>query len=271
MRRGWVAAIVVLTICIYAGAIVIGLRIRNFSLLRYDTSPTGRNLWKPPRETSIPYGPLGDRIRLGALIFDETPFFASKYTDSKMSCTSCHAEGGIQPYASPMVGLPALFPMFNQRAGHIISLRDRIQECFVRSENGKPLSYTGVEMQALVDYIDWLSVPQPDARPFVGRGLIHLPDLKPNQQHGAELYVAQCAGCHGQHGEGLAPLFPPLWGPQSFNDGAGIDSVQRMAAFVQHNMPQNRMGILSFQDAYDVSAFIHSQPRPAFNQAYKHF
>ena len=170
-----------------------------------------------------------------------------------------------------MVGLPALFPMYNQRAGHVISLRDRIQECFVRSENGTPLPYRGTEMQALVDYISWLSEPQPDRKPFVGRGLINLSDLTPNPEHGAEVYASQCAGCHGQNGEGRPLLFPPLWGQQSFNDGAGMNNLRKMAAFVQHNMPQNRMGILSSQDAFDVSAFIHSQPRPVFNQAYKNY
>jgi thiosulfate dehydrogenase len=50
-----------------------------------------------------------------------------------------------------------------------------------------------------------------------------------------------------------------------------MNNLQKMAAFVQHNMPQNRMGILSPQDAYDVSASVQLQPRPAFNKAYKHF
>ena len=105
-----------------------------------------------------PGSPHGDSIRVrSALLFNETPLYASQYTTSKISCTSCHAEGGeSSPYASPMVGLPALFPMYNERAGHMISMKDRIQECFVRSENGTPLSYTGPEMQALVDYITWL-------------------------------------------------------------------------------------------------------------------
>ena len=66
-------------------------------------------------------------------------------------------------------------------------------------------------------------------------------------------------------------MFPPLWGPDSFNDGAGMHGVRKMAAFVQHNMPQNRPGILTPQDAYDVAGFIHKQPRPAFNPAYKNF
>ena len=107
--------------------------------------------------------------------------------------------------------------------------------------------------------------------PFVGRGLITLPQLKPDPVRGASVYTTQCAGCHGDHGEGKVPLFPPLWGPSSFNDGAGMNSIEKMAPFVQHNMPQNRTGVLSAQDAFDVSAYIHSQPRPAFNQAYKVF
>jgi len=105
----------------------------------------------------------------------------------------------------------------------------------------------------------------------VGRGLISLKELAPDPQRGHEIYLAQCAGCHGRDGEGRAPLFPPLWGPDSFNDGAGMHGVQKMAAFVQHNMPQNRAGVLSTQDAFDVSAYIHSRPRPKFNEAYKHF
>ncbi len=260
-----------LTMALYVGAIVLGLRTKDLSSGKPTHPPNILMAWQPPPKSTIPNSPLGDSIRRGALLFDETPLYASSFTSSRISCANCHAEGGIQPYASPVVGLPALFPMYNERAGHVISLRDRIQECFVRSENGKPLSYEGPEMRELVDYIDWLSIPQPKRQPFKGRGLINLPDLKPDPQHGSEIYATQCAGCHGTNGEGRPPLFPPIWGPQSFNDGAGMNSVHKMAAFVQHNMPQNRMGILSSQDAFDVSAFIHAQPRPAFNPAYKSY
>lgn len=227
--------------------------------------------WQAPTSRSIPNGPLGESIRRGANIFKETPLYAREYTGAKISCANCHAEGGIQPFASPVVGVPALFPMYNERAGHVISLKDRIQECFVRSENGRPLDYDGEPMKNLVDYINWLSVPQPNHRPFTGRGLVSLPDLKPDPVHGKEIYAAQCAGCHGEDGNGRAPLFPPVWGPNSFNDGAGMHGIRKMAAFVQHNMPQNRMGILSPQDAYDVAGFVHAQPRPAFNNAYKKY
>jgi thiosulfate dehydrogenase len=272
MPRRFNIAVILFTMALYSGAVFIGLRVRNFSFLDIGS---GTHLkmrgWVPPHQSSVPEGARGASIRSGSLIFNETPLYASQYTGAKISCANCHAEGGIQVYASPLVGIPSLFPMYNRRAGHVISLRDRIEECFVRSENGKPLSYNGPEMQAIVDYIDWLSKPQPDRKPFVGRGLIALPDLKPDPKHGEEIYATQCAGCHGVSGEGRPPLFPPLWGPESFNDGAGMNRVPTMAAFVQHNMPQNRMGILSPQDAFDVSAYIHAQPRPAFNQAFKSF
>jgi len=161
--------------------------------------------------------------------------------------------------------------MYRQRAGRVISLKDRIQECFVRSENGHPLPYDSPQMDALVAYMQWLSRPQPAYRKFFGRGLIDLPPLKPDPKHGAQIYAEHCTGCHGENGAGSLPLMPPLWGPDSFNDGAGMSRVSKMAPFVQYNMPQNRRGILSAQDAYDVSAYIDSKPRPAFNPAYKNY
>jgi cytochrome c len=156
MPRKLNIAVILFTMVLYSGAVFIGLQVRNFSFLDVGS---GTHLkmrgWVPPHQSNVPEGARGASIRSGSLIVNETPLYASQYTGAKISCANCHAEGGIQVYASPMVGLPRLFPMYNQRAGHVISLRDRIEECFVRSENGKPLSYNGPEMQAIVDYIEW--------------------------------------------------------------------------------------------------------------------
>lgn len=260
-----------LTLALYLGSIIGALRVKDLSSFQDPIVRHSGMAWKAPSTNSIPNNANGDSIRRGLLIFNETPLYATRYTGATLSCSSCHAEGGMQPFASPVVGLPALFPMYNKRAGRIISLKDRIQECFVRSENGRPLDYNGEPMRNIVDYINWLSTPQPNRQAFRGRGLVRLPDLKSDPVHGRAVYAAQCAGCHGESGEGRAPLFPPLYGRDSFNDGAGMNGVRKMAAFVQHNMPQNRTGILSPQDAFDVSAYIHEQPRPSFNNAYKKF
>ena len=75
--------------------------------------------------------------------------------------------------------------------------------------------------------------------------------------------------CHGADGAGIPSAFPPLWGKNSYNDGAGMAKPAKMARFVFHTMPQTNPGSLTPQQAYDVSAYVYSQPRPKFNPAYK--
>lgn len=255
----------------YVFVLVLGLRHSDLRDFVHKQNALKWSAWSAPEVDTIPDSPQGDAIRRGQRIFISTPAYAARYTGNQLSCGDCHLAGGTAPYASPMVGLPAKFPMYNKRAGHVITLKDRIQECFTRSENGTPLPYDGTEMDDLVAYINWLSRPHLDERNFIGRGLIELPNENPNAKHGEQVYATQCAGCHGENGEGRRPMMPPLWGPGSFNDGAGMNGIRKMAAFVQYNMPQNRNGILSPQDAYDVAAFIHTKPRPAFNPAYSHY
>ena len=57
---------------------------------------------------------------------------------------------------------------------------------------------------------------------------------------------------------------PPLWGPQSFNDGAGMSRPGVAAAFIRTKMPLGRGGSLDDQDAWDLAAFVTSMPRPAY-------
>ncbi len=67
-------------------------------------------------------------IHQGKLIFDETPKYASSYVGNKLACSDCHLQSGTAPYASPMIDLSGLFPMFSKRAGHVISIQNRIQD-----------------------------------------------------------------------------------------------------------------------------------------------
>jgi thiosulfate dehydrogenase len=229
-----------------------------------------RNAGQPAKSTSdrIPAGPVGNSIRLGQRIFEQTPRYAARYTGNQMNCADCHLLGGRAPYSAPMVGLTHIFPTYNERAGRVIPLAERIQQCFVRSENGRPLATDSREMTALLAYIAWLSPPETRGRAHPGRGLVKLPSLKGDPGRGAAIYAKQCAACHGADGAGVPPVLPPLWGAASFNNGAGMSTVKKMAAFVQYNMPQNAPGTLSAQEAYDVAAYVNSKPRPKLNPAY---
>jgi thiosulfate dehydrogenase len=223
---------------------------------------------KDPHDASVPDGPLGESIELGEQIFLNTPRFARAYVGNQLSCNDCHIEKGTAAYAAPLLGLPGIFPMYNQRAGRVVTLEDRIQECFTRSENGRPLPYRSAELIALVSYIQWLSRSIPAGQVPPGRGLVKLPELYGDATRGAAIYTSQCAICHGTDGKGEPPVLPPLWGPGAYNQGAGMNRVAKMAAFVQHNMPQNHPGSLTPQQAFDVSAFVASKPHPPFNAIY---
>jgi thiosulfate dehydrogenase len=204
----------------------------------------------------------------GKLIFDQTPQHAAAYVGNKLSCGDCHVDSGKAPYAAPLINITNLFPMYTKRAGRVISMQERINECFVRSENGKPLPNDSPEMVALVAYLDSLSSGV-KGQAYPQRGFVQVPALTGNPVRGKQVYATQCAVCHGVNGEGVPPVLPPVWGPDSYNDGAGMDHIQKMAAFLVHNMPQNHPGTLKPQEAFDVAAFIHSKPRPAFNPKYK--
>jgi len=55
-----------------------------------------------------------------------------------------------------------------------------------------------------------------------------------------------------------------LWGPHSFNGGAGMAHADRMTGFIRYNMPKNAPGSLSLSESYDVAAFVLSHARPRF-------
>lgn len=221
--------------------------------------------WTPPDPATIPKGPLGDSIRLGLRVFDDTPKYAAAYVGNKMSCTHCHIRSGTVPGAIPLAGVPGLFPMYRKRENTVVTFEQRIQECFQRSENGRPLPARSPEMVGLVAYAQWLSLGQVTGRPLPGRGLVVLPHLTGNPERGAIIYTEKCAKCHGAGGAGTPPNFPPLWGPSAYNAGAGMNRISTMAEFVRQNMPQDHPGTLTEQEAYDVAAYVHSRPHTPFD------
>lgn len=220
---------------------------------------------KPPAEAEIPEGPVGDAIRLGRKVFTNTPLHAPKYSGNALSCSSCHLDAGRAPHASPMVGLWAAFPTYLPRAGRVGTLEDRINGCFLRSMNGKPLPPGSEEMRGMLAYIWWLSKDVPVGAEVQGRGNppVTAP-AAPDPVRGQAVYARACEACHGADGQGSAEV-PPLWGPRSFNLGAGMARTSKAAAFVKANMSGlGGSDPLSIQEACDVSAYFTRQPRPDF-------
>ncbi len=215
----------------------------------------------------MPAGAEGALIAYGRDIVHDTPRYAGRYIRAGMSCEACHVDAGTKAHGGSFLGLYAKFPQYNKRSKHFITLQDRLAECFLYSMNGTPPAYSSHEMIALTAYIAYLSRGAKVGTGFPGQGYVNFPpDRAPNVSAGSKIFGERCAACHGATGRGNA-VYPPLWGPKSFNGGAGMHRLTTMSAFVRYNMPfGGPPNALSKQEAYDVSAFVLSHPRPAFGK-----
>ena len=241
--------------------------------------------WRVPDADALPAGIWKDTVLYGRRVFVETPALlgpevadpAMRYAGNNLSCQTCHLLAGTQPFALPMVGVYAAFPAYMGRENDVRTIEDRIQGCMERSLNGRPLPVEGREMKAMVSYLQFLSTGLPIGKAAEGRSTPALPllDRAADVEKGRAVYAATCVACHQADGQGLLKgkpgdaagyLFPPLWGPDSFNDGAGMHRLIASASYIRANMPLGtnyRAPVLGVEDAWDVAAFINSQPRPA--------
>jgi thiosulfate dehydrogenase len=225
--------------------------------------------WAVPPESSMPAGPRGAAILEGRKLLTETHSRLPQNVGNGLNCTNCHLEGGAKAGASPWVGIWGVFPEYRSRSGKLISLQQRVNDCFERSMNGKALDDNSAEMINILAYMQWLSSGVPTGSSVKGRGFGPIDQqLMPDSGNGKLIYEAKCASCHGSNGQGMgtAPAYaiPPLWGQDSFNDGAGMARTYTAAAFVKHNMPLGQAGTLSDQEAVDVAEFFTHQGRPVF-------
>ncbi len=241
--------------------------------------------WPAVNADALPPGPWKETVLHGRAVFSETPRVigpeaadpAMRYAGNNLSCQSCHLFGGTVRYGLPMIGVYGLFPTYIGRENEVRTIEDRIQGCMERSMNGRPLPVDGKEMKALVSYLQFLSTGVPVGTALEGRGSPSLPflDRAASPERGAEVYKQRCVACHQPDGQGMRKgpkgdasgyLYPPLWGPDSFNDGAGMHRLIASASFIRANMPlgtRPEAPMLSVEEAWDVAAYINSQPRPA--------
>jgi thiosulfate dehydrogenase len=215
-----------------------------------------------PPDSEIPSGPLGVSIRRGRALLRNTRDSLPDHAGSALRCFSCHLGEGTQANALPLVGVYSRFPQYRSRNGLVNLLEDRINDCFERSLNGKALPREGRDMRDLMAYFAFISrgVPPPGELPGVGRQLERSPT---DTLRGRAVFAQACVRCHGPDGAGTA-LGPPLWGPRSFNIGAGMARLRTAASFIRDNMPNDRAVVLNDQQAFDVAAYLVSRPRPDY-------
>ena len=247
-------------------------------------TPPDATIWTVPEVGALPDNDYGRMVRRGrdlvtatyAHIGPEVNDPAKRYAGNNLACGDCHLEAGTKRFGLPVFGLYGDFPKYSARAGAEITIEDRVNACMTRSMNGRPIPADAPELQAFVAYIKFLSTGVPPDQRIPGLGAGNIPELHraADPLRGRVVYEAKCEGCHNTDGSGirrslpttdLGYVVPPLWGSDSFNNGAGMNRLITAANFVHSNMPEGAdylNPILPIVDAWDVAAFVVSQARP---------
>jgi thiosulfate dehydrogenase len=240
--------------------------------------------WDIPRsplvDKTLDDSRLSKEVKWGYRIFTDTPREAARFTGGRISCSNCHMNAGQREKSLPLVGIAGQFPEYNRRAGRFISLEDRIVDCFLRSENATghgaaaELPTTSAkEVLAVAAYLAWLSQGSEMGKPPSWRGQNTIPAAalvpveKLDLSRGESLFGERCVSCHGQDGQGVFigdKRAAPLWGPDSWNDGAGAARVYTLAGIIRFTMPYLDPGSLTDLEAQEVAAFINSKARPEY-------
>jgi thiosulfate dehydrogenase len=213
---------------------------------------------------------LAEVVKLGEAIVENTTThpMSKGYVGNALNCTSCHLDNGRHEKAGTFLGAATAYPAWSPREKRVITLEDRVLNCFMRSCNGiRPPLGSEVSV-AVTAYITSLSQGQSlrmNSKRPVGPGAIKLLAVKPEQadiKRGASLYTSRCAECHQADGQGDKDN-PPVWGERSYNDGAGLSSVENLAAWLKVAMPLDDTD-LTDQQALDVAAYVNSHERSHF-------
>lgn len=224
-------------------------------------------VFNPPALEDAP-DDIRDAVLLGYKIMTETKKYAGQYIGNDLACTNCHFDGGRSKDTISLVGVAATYPRYRSRRDYAADLTLRTQGCFERSMNGTAPPPTGQIMQSLKAYYFWISkgIPIYSQVPWLRLSGKPNPDYNPNPAAGEIVFNTVCARCHGDEGTG-SDIAPPLWGPGSFNDGAGMHKIKHFSSFSYRFMPKGDPS-LTPEQAMDVAAYARTKPRPHFTSTH---
>lgn len=235
-------------------------------------------LWEAPDISAVGDDEEGKAIKYGRQLIAQTSYYLGPkgrvmQVSNGMNCQNCHLDAGTRPWGNNYGGVASTYPKFRERSGTVESIEKKINDCIERSLNGKAIDSAGKEMRAMVAYMHWLGKNVPKGKKPLGTGIVNLEylDRPANPTNGKKIFIAKCQRCHGAGGQGKLDstgegyIYPPLWGENSYNIGAGIYRLSKFAGYVKDNMPYNEAdhskSQLTDEEAWDVAAFVNSQPR----------
>ncbi|MHB8283063.1 MAG: c-type cytochrome [Caulobacteraceae bacterium] len=264
-KSGNRAVLPIICCSLAVGLVIFALGAAASHLVEINAKPKPSS---PPAMSEIPNTPFGREVAVGRAIFDDPGANAHAYVGNVLKCSNCHLGEGRAADSAPMWAAYVSYPQYRAKNGHVNTFAERLQGCFRYSMNGKAPPLGDPTLVALESYAYFLAKGAPVGVKMAGAGFLKLAKtpLAPDYSRGQDVYAANCAMCHGFDGAGQTAhgklVFPPVWGPTSYNWGAGMGDIKNAAGFVKANMPLGKGGSLTDQQAWDVATFIDSQPRP---------
>jgi thiosulfate dehydrogenase len=261
--------------------IVLTATVNKYQPIKKDPglSITEGVLWEAPDTSQIPFTEDGMLIRYGRDLIANTSYYLGPKgkvaaITNGMNCQNCHLDAGTRSWGNNYSAVFSTYPRFRERSGTVENIYKRVNDCIDRSLNGHPIDSTSNEMLAIAAYISWLGRTVPKNIKPSKAGIRDIPVLTRSADpfKGQIVYSQKCQRCHGNSGRGLLNAdsvsyqYPPLWGNNSYNTGAGLYRISRFAGYVRDNMPfdaPHTSAPLTDEEAWDVAAFVNSQPRPA--------
>ncbi len=278
VRMAVVACAITLILLTGVVAFLFHPEVFNHSETTTEADTPVQKLWQPPDISTLSNDEAGKQILFGRKLIANTarylgPKGSLQQISNGMNCQNCHLDAGTRPFGNNYASVASLYPKFRARSGTLESIEKRINDCLERSLNGSPLDSLSQEMKAIVAYIKWVGKDVVKGETAKGSGLYELPYLNraADTVKGKSLFQANCARCHAEKGEGIKRfdnvdyVYPPLWGDNSFNTGAGLYRLSNFARYIFTNMPQGatyKNPILTQEQAWDIAAYVVSLPRP---------
>ncbi len=235
------------------------------------TAPTPEDLKKLPADKQI-------QIEYGKqLIANTAKFLGPKGSVAQitngMNCQNCHLDAGTKPYGNNYAAVFTTYPKYRARSGGIEDIYKRVEDCFERSLNGKAPARGSKELEAMVAYINYTGSNVKKGQKPKGSGIYELKflDRAADPAKGKIAYAAKCQSCHQLNGEGVlnedkvSYQYPPLWGKNAYNQGAGLYRISRFAGYIKANMPFGatyKEPQLTDEEAWDIAAYVNSMPHP---------
>lgn len=240
-------------------------------------------VYTPPDTSTIPHDQFGDMVRYGRELVVNTAYYlgpdgkVGHFLGNKMNCSNCHLDAGTRPYGFNFFSSHARYPQYRGRENLVLNMGERINNCVERPHNGTPLPLDSKEINAIECYIKWVGTSVPVGQHAKGDegAEIEFPKRAADTKKGEAVFVRECQVCHGADGQGKwnadssTYVYPPLWGPMSFQNGSSPSRVIKLARFIKTNMPDKKATwkkpYLTDEECIDVAAFINDgtiHPRP---------